>query len=63
MEIVLFYKATNKHLKSAGATAPPVLLAAAPAFAIDQTVRPVDPSNFDVAGVRLGMASPVWRVA
>ncbi|SFG82720.1 hypothetical protein SAMN05518865_119102 [Duganella sp. CF458] len=36
-------------------TAACVLLAAAPAFAIDQTVRPVDPSNFDVAGVRLGM--------
>lgn len=33
-----------------------VLLAATPAFAIDQTVRPVDPSNFDVAGVRLGMS-------
>lgn len=33
------------------------LLAAAPAFAIDQTVRPVDPSNFDVAGVRLGMTA------
>lgn len=41
-----------------------VLIAAVPAFAIDRTVHPVDPSNFDVAGVRLGMpASEAATVA